>query len=223
MGKLNQWSQERSWSATLSELNDQWVYLSPTEVLGRWIRLETLPHRKLRVSLLTDRTTESVEFSQSSSFKRAPSSSGKAGAPSCGETKTKITRKIRAAGGFEDSDLIKTVGAQKSGLIYVWSPHMPLSVEGFTAAQAAAQAAKVAFVPLLDAEADQEFALKTAREQKFPESALRRQESMELHFRGMAAHFPSAVAFTDGKIQGAVIAGLESKEGYQQMVSGGAQ
>jgi hypothetical protein len=105
---------------------------------------------------------------------------------------------------FQDNDLEKLLKiskkTQQKGLIYVWSPHMPLSLRGVHEAQKVTTTKKIALTVLLDPYADLVTASKVASRESFPKSYLRRIESRILLEKNMTLHFPSAIPYRDGTL-----------------------
>ncbi len=115
---------------------------------------------------------------------------------------------------FTDADLRAAVERHPSGVaIYLWSPHMPLSVDGYSELREAAEARGLGVVPLLFAESDLDFARREAARAGMPESALLTVASAELILRDAQLHAPSVVVFR-GRRASSVLPGYRNAEGY---------
>lgn len=130
------------------------------------------------------------------------------------------------AGPFTDADLQSAL-AEASGplVVYVWSPHMPLSVDGYPEIAAAGEALDLTVVPVLFAGSDREFAAREASRVGIPEAGLRELVSSELLGREAQVHAPSIVVF-DGERVSPVLPGYRNAAGYRRYlegVLGGAQ
>lgn len=101
---------------------------------------------------------------------------------------------------LDDSYLKELMKKNKAGLIYVWSPRMPLSVQGLEEARRAAADAGIAFVEARDPHAgpaaDSQLILNSNR-------------LLEL---GVSNHFPTIAFFKDGKVLPTLVPGYESRE-----------
>lgn len=105
---------------------------------------------------------------------------------------------------FTDADLVETLSSRLSngkGIIYLWSPHMPLSIKGVKEMESIAKNLNIAFFPLLDPYADIELATSQVRKMQLSNSALRKLASESLALGGAANHFPTQMVFRSGKIE----------------------
>ncbi|MBT8488440.1 MAG: hypothetical protein HKO77_01125 [Gemmatimonadetes bacterium] len=115
---------------------------------------------------------------------------------------------------FTDADLRTVVrGHEKGVAIYVWSPHMPLSVDGYSELVVAAEERGVTVVPLLFAESDPDFARREAARVGMPSPALRTVAAAELLLRDAQVHAPSVIVFR-GREASPVMPGYRNAEGY---------
>ena len=101
---------------------------------------------------------------------------------------------------FTDADLRRAVSAASTDgsrgvVIYVWSPHMPLSVDGYREIATAAAAHGLCLVPLLFPGSDPDFAAAEAERAGIPDDGLREAASVELDFRDAQLHAPSILVF----------------------------
>ncbi|MGI9625294.1 MAG: hypothetical protein ACR2QM_00545, partial [Longimicrobiales bacterium] len=94
---------------------------------------------------------------------------------------------------FSDYDLRQVVeSASAAGsngvVIYVWSPHMPLSVDGYSEIASAAADAGLHLVAVLFPGSDRGFATPEARRAGVPDAGLLEAASVELMFRDALVH-----------------------------------
>jgi len=115
---------------------------------------------------------------------------------------------------FTDADLAALVASGASGVIYLWSPHLPLSVDGYTPVAAAAARRGLRVEPVLAAEADRAFAAEAVAAGRLPAAALRAADAVELEFRGLALHAPAVQVFAGGALLGAVLPGYKTEDEY---------
>jgi hypothetical protein len=119
---------------------------------------------------------------------------------------------------FNDADLDRLLRTERRFVLYVWSPHMPLSVDGVHEAIRAGRALGVPVLPLLDPRADRTYAKSTAAAANLPSHALRVARSAELLRRDMFHHAPTVIAFADGRQAGPVRPGYFDAAGYEHLL-----
>ncbi|HEY6219439.1 MAG TPA: hypothetical protein VIV65_05250 [Gemmatimonadaceae bacterium] len=112
-------------------------------------------------------------------------------------------------GSFTDDDLRGLLRNHGSGMIYVWSPRMPLSVCGIEEARAAARDLGIRFTALVaDADSDEaRAAVRNPRDR-------RAMESLELTYRDATIHYPTTLYYRDGQISGTAIPGYKTRSVY---------
>jgi len=132
----------------------------------------------------------------------------------CVPTRRSAARPVAAAPAFTDADLAALVESGASGVIYLWSPHLPLSVDGYAQVAAAADRRGVKVEPLLAADADRRFAAEAVASGRLPATALRAADAVELEFRGLALHAPAVLVFAGGRLRGAVLPGYKTADEY---------
>lgn len=123
----------------------------------------------------------------------------------------------RASGSerFTDADLHAALQSSPRLVVYVWSPHMPLSVDGYAEITAAARSVDAEVVPVLFAGSDKAFARREARRVGMPRRALREMASEELIRREGQLHAPSIVVF-HAERAAPVLPGYRNAEGYRR-------
>lgn len=104
-------------------------------------------------------------------------------------------------------------GSIRGTVLYVWAPHMPLSVDGYGEIVEAATRLGLDVVPLLATGSDHDFALQEATRVGIPESGLREIRSVELHFRDAQVHAPAILVVLGGRMS-AVLPGYRNADGY---------
>lgn len=124
---------------------------------------------------------------------------------------------------FTDRDLEKILNSslksKSQGLIYVWSPHMPLSVRGVKEVEKLAKEKKWALTILRDPYANKVVADKVASREKFPKNYLRRMESRTLLQREMSLHYPSLIAFRSGHLSPGVRGGYDDPKRLERFLA----
>jgi hypothetical protein len=140
-------------------------------------------------------------------------------AADCTATTTTRPRQSAPPPSFNDADLTAVLASGARGVLYLWSPHMPLSVDGYAAVATAARARGLNVEPLLDPAADRAFAATAAAAHGLPASAVRVADAVELQFRELALHAPSAAVFAGGQLVGPVLRGYRTADEYSAFIS----
>ena len=118
-------------------------------------------------------------------------------------------------GTFTDADLRSLLAASDGVpvVVYLWSPHMPLSVDGWREIEAAAASLGMTAVPVLIAHAEADFARREAARAGIPPEGLRSVASVELLMRDAQVHAPSILIFGADRVS-PVLPGYRNAEGY---------
>ena len=111
---------------------------------------------------------------------------------------------------FTDSSLDSLLSTNGRGLIYVWSPRMPLSVKGMEEARAAATSLGLAFTALAAQANEAEL-----RELHVPLANQRRLESLELVYRNATIHYPTVVLYNQKRIIDGAYPGYKNRATYE--------
>ena len=118
---------------------------------------------------------------------------------------------------FTDADLAALRQSAERTVVYVWSPHMPLSVDGYEEIAAAAAEHELALVPLLFSESDRDFAVREAARVGIPRDGLREVDSDELRSRNALVHAPTMIVFDERGVSPA-LPGYRNAEGYADFI-----
>jgi len=194
---------ERQWGGT-----GQWRHLAPYPV-----RRDASPTDSVGVWLERWRMHDGrVELRRVSASETAVAA---AVAPHCTLRMTVYRRSFDAAamaGAFTDDALRTLLRSEPRGLIYVWSPGMPLSLRGLAQAEAAARHLGVAFTAVLaDAQPGEADSLRvdTAYKQTL--------ESVELVYRDATIHYPAVLFYQDGVVLGGAVPGYKHQRTYEAL------
>ncbi|OUR96395.1 hypothetical protein A9Q84_08570 [Halobacteriovorax marinus] len=134
--------------------------------------------------------------------------------PTC---KMKITNLTSSKGGFQDVDLGDLLLKNKYGVIYLWSPHMSLSLFELVELQKYVKSLKIPFTILMDLHADDKFAAKLLKKYDLPLEYLNRMNSRELEKFGITVHYPSTVFYKDKKLVKRV-PGYNGKKSFKDLI-----
>lgn len=108
---------------------------------------------------------------------------------------------------FDDHDLAALLAGGARGVIYLWSPHMPYSVQGARDVHRVAADLGLTAVLLLDPYAEPALTEQVLRAQRLPASAARRVRARALLERGVTQHFPTVVVFERGRLDAQMLPG----------------
>lgn len=117
------------------------------------------------------------------------------------------------ADAFTDEDLKAVLARHDRVVVYLWSPHLPLSVEGYAEIAAATSTAGFELVAVAHGAADPGFVRRAADEHGIPVEATRPMSSVELLFRDLAVHTPSILVFANGTAS-APLPGYRNRAAY---------
>lgn len=168
----------------------------PTHAIGTWV-VETVEERDASLTRVGPDTISVVRWSGS-----------------CQSTATTHDRVHAAGSRFTDADLQALLRESRRGAIYVWSPHMPLSVDGVATLQEAARLAELDVTVVLHSAADRDFARRTATARGWPVTTLRIADSVELQFRDALVHAPTALLYSAGRLIGTAFPGYHTAPEY---------
>lgn len=111
-------------------------------------------------------------------------------APGCNPEQSTRDITLPSIDAVDAGAMSRQVGRFGATVYYIWSPHMPLSVDGYDQARAAAAARGLPFVATVDPNADPGFARRTAERRGWPADAARTFTAIELLYRGVTTHAP---------------------------------
>lgn len=174
------------------------IALLGTDALGVWVRLTVDAEGRVALERMTARLEEERTFG-----------------PGCETIDAGRREHADAADGFTDDALAERLSRGDTGVILLWSPHMPLSVDAYAVLDALTREMGIALVAILDPAADAAYARSVALERAMPASSLLPLSGIELAFRGMATHAPSIQAFAGGRLEGPVVPGYRDPAGFR--------
>ena len=115
---------------------------------------------------------------------------------------------------FDDAELRTVLSQHERGLIYVWSPHMPYSVQGLIEILELGGQHDLHVVALLDPFAERALVLQTLRQHGLPGTASRRVRSPQLLTRGVTLHYPALLVFHEGALDDQLLPGYTTPAAY---------
>ena len=117
---------------------------------------------------------------------------------------------------FTDATVDSLLHANARGMIYVWSPRMPLSISGLKEAKATAALMRIAFIAVI-AEANAEDLLTLNATFAVPRSDMRALESLELVYRNATIHYPAVLFYQHNAMIDGVIPGYKNRDTYAKL------
>lgn len=169
---------------------------SPTDSIGVWLERWTNPDRTIELRRVSAAVTVAAVITE----------------PSCAPrlvTHRRTFDSAATANAFTDDKLRELIARTRDGVIYVWSPGMPLSVRGLVEAKAAADSLRVAFTAIV-ADAHP-LELHDSRVDTAYQHSL---NSLDLVYRDATLHYPSIIFYGDGALLGSAIPGYKPRETY---------
>lgn len=110
---------------------------------------------------------------------------------------------------FNSSDLQALIDENAKGIIYIWSPNMPLTWHGRAEAKEVAKEMGVAFTELIDPHSQSRKALK--------ENAMKVSAEKILEL-GVLNHYPAVVLYQNGALVKKVIHGYEDQDHLKSLI-----
>lgn len=169
---------------------------SPTQTVGVWLERAHLERGTTELRRISEQQTDIASF-------------GAAGCSLGVRTIHRTFNRDSNAYAFDDAALDSLISANGRGMIYVWSPRMPLSVQGLSEARAAAEKLGISFTAVAAEANDDEL-----RASQFLRADKQRFESVELVYRNATVHYPSVVLYHDSHIVDGAFLGYKDRDTY---------
>jgi hypothetical protein len=169
---------------------------SPTDSIGVWLERWHMPDGAVELRRVSAAVTIAAVLSE----------------PGCSQrfvTHRRTFDSSAMSNAFTDDRLRTLVERTRDGVIYVWSPGMPLSVTGLAEARAAADSLGISFTAIVaDAQPTELLAIPVDTAFQHPLNAV------DLVYRDAALHYPSILFYRDGALLGSAIPGYKRRETY---------
>jgi hypothetical protein len=134
------------------------------------------------------------------------------------KTTSSINLSKKSDGTFSDLDLQNTLQKTGWGVIYVWTPYMPLSVEGLAEIKKAVTAEKGTLTILMDRNASLDQAEKWVSQGLVQKQELKKVEAAELFDRGLGVHYPVAYLYENGFLSNSEFVGYKKASMYSKWI-----
>lgn len=210
---LKSWQVENNWHRVLSNQPDQKVFRGPTKTLGKWVEMKIKnqqPDRQqVQADLFTENSVLSIEWEKDCQSKAVLKSR---------HAKDRFQNKEKYEGFkiLRDQQLVELINSKKAGLIYVWTPHKPISVDGLKQAKKAAEKLKLPLYSVVDPNSSAESVKQVVKDLKLSFENIFYFNSFELQYRGMRLHYPSLIVFNQGQWASQVRRGYEDAAVYEE-------
>lgn len=183
-------------------IDNSFIYRMPTQTVGQWILIENKKHG-LRMSKVDSTKNESKSWDKD-----------------CAVTSQmeNYPPKQYVNNEFTDRSLKTLLVQHPVGIVYLWSPHMLLSVEGINELNEITKELGISYDVLLDSNANTSFAKATAIKIGLKKDIFRKNSALELFFRNFSVHSPSLLLYKNGEIIGPIIPGYRSPTHYKQLI-----
>lgn len=179
---MDKWQVTGEWTRHFDGEKGDLKLVSPTRTFAKWFEIKL--GEKPSVHLISPQRILNVAYDGN-----------------CHATTTMNARIVKLDDRkFNDRELAQLIERNKTGLIYAWSPHMPLSIDGINEIKQAAAKLNLPVTFVLSPHANMEFAKKVLNEKKLPAEYLKVYDSLEMVERGSSLHFPSLLIYQNGKL-----------------------
>ncbi|MBD64955.1 MAG: hypothetical protein CME62_07090 [Halobacteriovoraceae bacterium] len=180
---LKSWQSTFEFEKYLGDDLSEIKLITPTKSLGKWIIAE-FKNNQVKLSLRTDFDQLEVKLAKNCQK----------------EIGLHKLKRRQQQDSFQKEDLAQLLQKNEKGMIYIWSPHMPLSIAGIKEIKKAAKKTKMPVTILLDQNVSREFAKKTLKSHGLSESYLKSYNTIELALRGASLHLPSVLLYKNHQI-----------------------
>ncbi len=189
------WASLDEWNKQLQNGLKDHFYASPTAKVGEWVLIKNV--------------SEGVVLSKADQQGRLEVSLKGRGCTK----ETTLYPHSPAKTAVTDVEIRRFVEKNSQGLIYVWSPRMPLSQEGIKEIQSAAKQLKLPLLVLM--EKDISPTEKEKLSKKLGPLVVTDVDSFEFKMRNVSQHYPAIISFKNKKILSGVKYGHEKADRYQ--------
>lgn len=206
------WQGQEPWTRALASRPGESVYRAPTQTLGKWIELSR-DASEIKLKLFSG--TQILQFSL--------------GAECRGEARLVARKakdrfgKARSFYGFKimrDPELAALLGEQKPGILFLWTPHKPISISGLEQILAAAKELKIPVYPVVEPNSAPSAVTRELKRLKIAKANVYYLDSFDLQYRGFRLHFPSLIVFNQGRFTSQVRRGYEDAYVYVDYLRG---
>lgn len=206
---LTKWNVQKPWTRALTSVPGEKVYRASTSTLGKWIELH-VKDDQVKADLFTQSEVLTVTFEKKDCVAKADLSSRTMKDRFEGQSEYKGFVILR------DKNLSELLDQKKPGVLYLWSPHKHISVEGLIQARKAAEKLGIAVYSVIEPNSTASEVERVAKDLKLPKKEIFYLNSFDLQYRGMRLHFPSLIVYSNGHFTSQVRRGYEDARVYEE-------
>ncbi|MFZ4713814.1 MAG: hypothetical protein ACOYL6_08895 [Bacteriovoracaceae bacterium] len=195
------WNAKNEWQKFLIGMNDRGIKVSTNE-LGRWITVVPSSKEVTTISNITSSVVTEVQIKANCSRK----------------INLIKNPKIFAQNEITDQVVKEFVKNNTQGMIYIWSPHMPLSVTGLPGLKKAAADQKIPILFVMDNSASEALVKKYLKSGSITMEQTRKLASMELYQQDATLHYPSLLIFKKGQFVLPTHFGNRTEQEYSEII-----
>jgi len=205
---LNEWKAQGSWTHAIGHKPGEEMFRTPTDAIGKWIET-SINSDQLTLRLFNEKAVLAVDFDKSCNSKARMLAH-----------KPKSQRVTPGYKKFQDRNIVELLDQKKPGVIFLWSPHKQISVEGLKQILEAGKVTHTKVFPVVDPDADASAVDRVVKELKLAKKDVYYFDSFDLQYRGFRLHHPSLIVFNDGKFTSQVRRGYEDAIVYKDYLKG---
>ncbi len=202
---LTQWKVQDHWSRAVGHKPNEQIFRAPTQAVGKWVEV-AFNGSDVALRLFNEKAVLTTTFD-----KHCQSTAGLA----AHKVKSSLSEKQRTYKVMHDQEIANLLEQKKSGVIFLWSPHKQISVEGLKQILQAGKDTKVPVYPVVDSDSDPKAVDRVVKELKLAKKDIYFLDSFDLQYRGFRLHHPSLIVFNDGKFTSQVRRGYEDAFVYK--------
>jgi hypothetical protein len=185
------WDASGSWQMlpTFVNAGKEFTFKSPTSSIGEWVQIQFESENAITLKKMSAKTIISKKFEDK-------------GNACNGEI---VLRKLKnnkkhIKNIFTDLQLKESLRKNKKGVIYIWSPNMPLSVIGLNYLLKHAKKLGVHVTAVVDPNSPEKALSSYIQSGKVSKKSTKRLESYELIQRGAMIHYPAFFTYKNGQL-----------------------
>ena len=208
---LKAWRARGPWTPTIPHAPGDVVFRAPSEELGKWVEA-TVSRNSINLVL----------FTRSGTLGATLSAQATGGCQTQARVHQKPAKghldgasKVARYSILRDDGLAALMSEGRPGVLYLWSPHKPISVEGLRSMKEATGRTGVRLYAVVEPTSDPKAVERAARRLKLRNDQVLYLDSFELQQRGFRLHFPSLLIFDGGAFASQVRRGYEFPAVYE--------
>lgn len=199
---LRTWHAQEPWTPAIAHGPKERVLRTATSSLGKWVEV-TLRNGKIHMDLFNQNSILSLELDKDCEAQARLSAR---------RIKDRFANKEKIHGYqiLRDEGIAKLFATNGPGVLFLWSPHYQISVEGLQQARNAAKKLNLPLYALVEPTSNPGSVGRVVKRLQLNPEHVFYLNSFDLQNRGMRLHFPSLIVFNHGKFTSQVRRGYEA-------------